>query len=468
MTTYSSEMDDFGQIDESCDGDELVLTWVEPPSVEMEVMRYNRNARTLRIFPKRRKSNVLSQRYSRIVEIVIDGSNLPNWNADGHTEISQLRRRNVAIGLPEGFYNTYCWGIGVHENYEKIVKQVEIDTPCTVLNLSDSADEGIDGTVFSMHFSRYRDYVVMVDRNKRRAHDAVTRVIDSDTHNELAAILERELISPFLGRNPVVRAITEEILTGHVTSRQDREALLRETSTQAKSAIREAPEQFGRLQQNIELVSLERLIEQFDAGLSGGQASKESFWQDFFNKNPFALQQMFSAPIVVYGEKVNVRVGGNTGARFVDFLLANAVTKSALLVEIKHASSQIMKKDIYRGSRGSGAEVHQPHEDLTGAVAQLQSQIESMVQDYRLILMGNKGLGGIETYTARGVVVVGQIESLSPEQKTSFLRYRKGLTDVEVLTFDEVRDRLRGLESFLSEEIEAPPMAPSAPGEEVP
>ncbi len=183
--------------------------------------------------------------------------------------------------------------------------------------------------------------------------------------------------------------------------------------------------------------------------MAGAAAKDESHWQRFFETNTFALQQLFAAPIALYGGQMTVR-GVNPlgqGSRIADFVLVNTVLRTALVVEIKTPAAGLAGP-VYRGK--GGAEVHLPHRDLLGAIAQLQSQMESVRTDLPGLLRDTPGAKALDTFHVRGAVIAGIAGALGPEEKASYLRHRGGLGDVEVIAFDEVRERLAVLRDLLA------------------
>lgn len=243
----------------------------------------------------------------------------------------------------------------------------------------------------------------------------------------------------------MIRAMTEEVANGYVVDAADRANLVDQVVLQAPKVAHESPEQFGKLREDIELVSLEVLIERYEQGLSGRAGRDEGHWQSFFTTNPFALQQVFSAPILVSRGQVHVKGTDalGQGSRITDFLCVNAVTRSAIAVEIKTPATELIMNRSYRGS--GTAEVYPPHRNLSGAVSQVQAQMESVSRD----LIETPDLGSIDRWHVRGAVIIGKISELSDEQRTSFLRYREGLTAVTVLGYDEVLERLKYLRALL-------------------
>jgi hypothetical protein len=220
---------------------------------------------------------------------------------------------------------------------------------------------------------------------------------------------------------------------------------------ESKDVATEQPQAFGKLREDLELVTLDVLIENFSKSLTGNGAKNEDAWQQFFKANTFALKQIFAAPVAFYGEQVHVRSPDMKGAggQIADFVLFNTLTRSMVLVEIKTPSAALMAKNKYRGA--SSAEVYPPDKELSGAVAQLQAQMESARTDFDQIVRRTPGAGPLDTKVVKGAVIAGTLGSLDQPRKDSFVRYRNGLHGIEVITFDEVLDRLVALQTMLEE-----------------
>jgi hypothetical protein len=218
-----------------------------------------------------------------------------------------------------------------------------------------------------------------------------------------------------------------------------------------KRIATERPQAFGRLCEDLELVTLDVLIENFSKSLTGSGAKNEAAWQKFFKANTFALKQIFAAPVTFYGEQVHVRSPDMRGAgsQIADFVLFNTLTRSMVIVEIKTPSAALVAKNKYRGA--SGAEVYPPDKELSGAIAQLQAQMESARSDFDQIARRTPGASPLVTKVVTGAVIAGTLGAMDQLRMDSFLRYRNGLHGIQVITFDEVLDRLRALQTMLKE-----------------
>ena len=404
-----------------------------------EVLRFNSDDKLLRIFPKTTSDE---PQFNKITELQIHPYVWAPDNHSGENDIGEIE----AIGLPKGFSAVYRNGLGLLPRYRGFVHNIQDHSPCTKVRFIHTGPEGPDndGVIFNVTLHRFEKYRMAVERTRRRGRTAARRVIEAEGHNAVADLLGRDLVEPKYTKHEVIRALTEEAATGKVIDAADRSRLIDATAEAAPNAAREDPERFGRLRTDIELVSLEALVDRFEDGLESGKNTNEKYWQDFFNTNRFALQQLFSMPIIVEIPQATVRGQGpdGRGARITDFLCANSVTRTAVLVEIKTPATKLMG-GLYRG-RGN-AEVFRVHNDLIGSIVQIQSQMADVPKHLSEMLRYSPQYEINTQVEVRGAVIAGRLSELSDEQQESFLRFREGFTGISILGYDEVLDRLKGL-----------------------
>lgn len=185
----------------------------------------------------------------------------------------------------------------------------------------------------------------------------------------------------------------------------------------------------------------ERLAE-FNTSLKT-QATIESWWQDFFERNKWIfgyglnyqiLRQEQSQPN--YG---GIRVDGKGGQKG-DFLTSTDGDLSfTVLVEIKTPDTLLLqgREEIRSGAWSLSKE-------LIDAVSQIQANID--IWDKQ----GSKQLDNIDslekenifTVQPKGIVVIGTLNQLSTRsQRETFQRFRKSLHGIDILTFDELLKR---------------------------
>lgn len=440
-------------------GNKLRLSWInslfeerQPP---VELVTFDLDTQMLSIFPKLSlwRGNVERQ-FSRVRELQIDTScfewspHNPVWDVD--------REHGLELaGMPMGFGRYFALGLGLLPRYRGFVRTIEANCDCKIVRFGTKGGEGVVDEVFVVSLQRFWKYTHAVDLNRDRGNIVVNRVNEAEAANAVADLFKNDPVNPTFGRNPIIQAMTRAVTDRVPLSEAERAALVGRMAAEASRAAAENPETFGKLRQDIELVTLEVLIAQYERGLHGPMSKDEDHWQKFFETNAFALQQLFAAPIALYGSQLALAIPSmlGNGGRVADFVLVNVLTRSAVVVEIKTPASKLVGSR-YRGS--DGASVYPAHRDLSGAVAQVQAQMESVVVDFPLLVGRTPQAEPIETATVRGAVIVGSLTSLTPEERRSFVRYRNGLHAVEVLAFDEVGGRLKGLHQLLKSSNEPP------------
>lgn len=445
-----------GSVEQQVVNREVVLTRIPVDSGRdtHEVVRFNLDTHLLRIFPKSYRSGDLIPQFQHITEIEVENS---GWDPTSHSEEHTQYDLLSAKGLPRGFNTIYDFGLGIGKQFRSFVDSLEEQTPRSILRFIGDDNEGLDddGVTLRVKLSRFTDYRAAVDLYRERGWTVVRRVIDAETHNAIAPLFDLPEAEPIRGRHPMVKLLTEEVATGHVMDVTDRELLADAVTDAAPVLAEEAPARLVKLRDDIELVSLDALISEFETDLSGRFAGSEGHWQGFFNRNRFALQLLFASPVSIEWQQAHVRSSDVTGsgARITDFLCVNVVTRTVLLVEIKTPGAALMAAPAYRGQRTEAA-VHVPHKELAGAVAQVQSQMSSIPQHFSQMIPSG---ATVDPWNQpQGAVIVGRVSTLTNEQRESFLRYRDGLAGVTVLGYDEVLERLKGLREMLATSAESP------------
>ncbi len=200
----------------------------------------------------------------------------------------------------------------------------------------------------------------------------------------------------------------------------------------------------GAIQQN--RISV---IDEFERSLVS-HPSDESFWQAFFETNPWILESVFSAAVFMLGGESYVggkRPIGRSGAGGVatDFLFADDSTKSFAVVEIKTPDTDLVGAQ-YRGNNDTGFdnETYSMHSKLSGSIVQIRNQISVAVNSFESTL-GPGFEYKINRVHPKGVLIIGTLTGLNERKQSSFNQFRHGLFSLTVITYDEVLKRLKAL-----------------------
>lgn len=134
----------------------------------------------------------------------------------------------------------------------------------------------------------------------------------------------------------------------------------------------------------------------------------------------------------------------NKGGKFADFIYTNKLTSNLVLIEIKTHNTHILDRRAYRGDN-----VYSISSSLSGALNQVLDQRENLQHDFYSLKTKSKDKG-FESYNPKCLIVIGMISNLSTEQIQAFELIRSNSKDVEIITFDEVIEKIKGLQSIMS------------------
>jgi hypothetical protein len=173
---------------------------------------------------------------------------------------------------------------------------------------------------------------------------------------------------------------------------------------------------------------------------SNQQKDDEGFWHGELARHSFVISHIFASPVVVVGSKVYVGGKGlnNAGGTIADFLCKNAITDNAALVEIKTPLTPLLNAYTYRDG------VYAPCSKLVGATVQVLDQKDSLTKEW--YTLNEHSNFNLEVFSPKCVVVAGHSETLeNADRLKSFELYRRNLTGVEIITFDELFERIARL-----------------------
>lgn len=195
-------------------------------------------------------------------------------------------------------------------------------------------------------------------------------------------------------------------------------------------------------------VSLDEL-QQFDAVLGLARLQRfcreleenadnddEGYWQRTLNANGWAIAQVYAVPIMLIDQQVYV--GGkritNRSGNTADFLYENSITENVVLVEIKTPATPLLGAR-YRNN------VINVSADLTGGHLQIMNARRSLIENFSE-LMSQEG-SYRRPLSPKGLLIVGSTDQLQEqEQRASFEMFRNNQRDIDIVTFDELRQKI--------------------------
>ncbi|UXY16645.1 DUF4263 domain-containing protein [Chitiniphilus purpureus] len=397
----------------------------------------------LEIYPinvKKGTSGYLASPYGRIEKIVV--ARRKDYSFDLPNALEEVD--DLLAQLPAGFSKNWRSGLGFKWEYRFICEYIEklgVSILAVVIDGGDS--ERIDGQTYYLPLSRFHWYRKQIDQITNRARSIARARKDYLFYNEILGVHDSANFPPKPFKPPlgVMAALTGGGETEVQLSASDKKTVVQIVADNVEELAAGEPARLLQLKEDIEMVTLSQLIEQFSSMLE--KLLDETRWQSFFAKNPFVLSLAFSVPFVLFQKQAYAggkRVDGK-GGKHPDFIYSAEKTGNLAIVEIKKPSTPLL------GACYREPDVYAPSAELVGGVAQILSQ--------RLALRGSladlKDVSNrydIQGYSTPCIVVAGSTPT-EREKQRGFELYRHALTDVSIITFDELLARLVAIRDAL-------------------
>lgn len=430
--------------------EKLVQSGLDPDKAaeyRVKLLLINGQDRSLTIFPTNLlggHDNFLKPKYHQIERITLSDSDLLNSAFGFTTPTSADDVMEILETLPSGFTKDYDFGLGLAKDYRFIVETVEELSDCTEIVISKSAPTSIDqaNKIFSIALADFEKARKALNSITNIGRTAARSVKKATAHNILAEKIGLPAVPVKAGRHPLRKLITAAVQGEEPLADNEQEAVLSVLMKNTRSIAEANPMKLARLQSDIELVTLELLIERYEEMI--GKNLVEARWQTFFNENPFILNMAFSYPVIKVKDQASVggRKLSGSGEKITDFLVKNSLTNNTAIFEIKNPQAPILNKKPLRDG------VYTPSAVLSGSINQALDQ-KYQFQGHIAQIKNNSRVYDIESYAVHCCLIIGTMPS-EDDQLKSFELFRSNSKDVEIVTFDELLEKLRQLRKFLT------------------
>ncbi|MDE2735500.1 MAG: DUF4263 domain-containing protein [Gemmatimonadota bacterium] len=349
----------------------------------------------------------------------------------------------VLEDLPLAFTKDYDYGLGLAKSYRFIIDAVEALSDCTEIVISRTCGTRIDqrNKIFYIATDDFETARKNLNSITRLGRSAMRSVKDATTYNLLAQKIGQPEIPVEIGRNPLRKIFTAAVQNKAALTENQQEEMISVVTKSARTIAETNPEKLAKLQSDIELVTLERLILRYEEMI--GQRLREQDWQVFFTENPFILSLAFGYPVIKVQDQASVggRKLSGLGDKIADFLVKNSMTNNTAIFEIKTPQAGLLKKTPFRNG------IYTPSSELAGAINQALDQ-KYQFQTHIASVKHNSRIYDMESYSVHCCLIIGATPSEEDQQK-SFELFRGNSKDVEIVTFDELLEKLKQLRDFL-------------------
>lgn len=400
----------------------------------------------VRLFPldiREYADSYLEPKHDPIVRIVVEMNieTLP----ENQDEVEDVLRE-----LPAGLHKDFRFGLGFPYEYRYIPDLIaNVSGTHTIRFVSGFVDDET-----AQPPGEFVTDVVAYERWRRRL-DRITAHFQKQARDDKDRYLKGALFDktdpskytpppPELRRNQLAALTRDGALAPEKLSRRDRTAVLRTVTASVSAMVSEQPTAMLALNAEIERVTLQQLIGRFETLLDRNPG--EAAWQALFAQHAFILSLVFATTTIQV--RADVYVGGQrlsrNGGKLGDFLYQAGSTGNLALIEIKHPGTPLLStaRDGFR------TDVYAPHKQLVAAVTQVLDQRFHLHKDIDR-LKSDSERPDIHANAIQCAVIAGR----TPEgmgRRRSFDLYRHSLSNVTVLTFDELLGRLTEIERALS------------------
>ncbi len=195
-------------------------------------------------------------------------------------------------------------------------------------------------------------------------------------------------------------------------------------------------------------VARKEQLKEFERGLLY-ENNDESYWQGFFNTNKWIFG--YGLNYVILDVNGNAYAGGKNllgkGGTKPDFL---GFTRGKQKFSVSW-KSRLPSTPLLTGKGEIRSGVWSLSKDLTDGVAQIQGNVDELNVSAARDRNNEHLLRGKYTVTPKGILVIGSLSQFKepqtnedvPHKVWTFERFRRSLTNVEIITFDELHERAR-------------------------
>lgn len=170
----------------------------------------------------------------------------------------------------------------------------------------------------------------------------------------------------------------------------------------------------------------------------------EEFWQGVFTERPEIISQVFSYPVVILQDKAYLggKLISNSGGKISDYLYQNKSTRNVMIVEIKTPTTPLLSSE-YRQN------IYPVSQDLSGSVNQTLIYMNTLLKQYYSLIGEQEDRW--EANNPRCLLIIGSLENedIKGDKKRSFETFRNDLRNIDIITFNELFEKIRLLLTLL-------------------
>ncbi len=363
---------------------------------------------------------------------------------------------SIAERLPYGLFDPPGDGLGLPKDLDAVWQTLSRVQGTKILVVSRKRATSLTEGVICIREDELDKLRRQFNRTKTAGRKLVRQTKQSAVHDDVLTKLDPEKFRRVIQVNqPLLEVRRETAAEAKLRAQGDGLGTesVREIVQRLPSLVKQAPRDLMMLHAEIERATLAKMIEKYDELL--GKATQEEHWQTFFEQNKLVLSMVFARPVELLHTQFHAKPSTITGAgaQIGDFLFGE-LGQALAIVEIKKPGAKLVQSNAYRGE-----EVFGPSAELSGAMTQVLYQQSELRQRWTQHTSDTEGLRSWKPDVIKCVVIAGSTPT-EPIKRRSFEVFRNSCKDVEVVTFDELLNKLKLLHKYLT--------PPEKPADDVP
>jgi len=191
------------------------------------------------------------------------------------------------------------------------------------------------------------------------------------------------------------------------------------------------------------LQGMDRFIKVLEFWTKNKNNNQESNWHDFFVEHNWVLSQCFSLPFIFLKDKAYAggKALNNRNGSILDFIYKNNLFENVAILEIKTPLTQLTGQEYRNGAFSMSY-------DLSGSICQLLNYKDRLQKEFYVNRFNSKT--AFQALNPKCILLIGTIESLDDAEKQSFELFRSELKSIEIITYDELFEKINLLKELLT------------------
>lgn len=366
-------------------------------------------------------------------------------NENDLPDVADEAALSIAGRLPYGLFDPLQDGLGLPKDLDAVWQTISHVQGGEILVVSRKRATALCDGMICIREDELDKLRRKFNRTKTAGRKLIRQTKRSVVHDDVLTKLDPEKFRRLIPDNhPLVPVRRETAAEAQRRAQGGGETeAVREIVKRLPNLAKQAPHDLMMLHAEIERATLAKVIEKYDEQL--GKSNQEKHWQTFFEQNKLVLSMVFARPVELLHTQFHAKPSTITGAgaQIGDFLFGER-GQALAIVEIKRPGTDLVQGKAYRGK-----EVFGPSPELSGAMTQVLYQQSELRQHWMGHTNGDERLRRWKPDVIKCIVIAGTTPTESVKRR-SFEVFRNSCKDVEVVTFDELLNKLKLLHKYLT------------------